>query len=144
MLSIGDISNLFVVLDYVYRGYRSFVTIARFWGRSSLCIPDVDMRIDRHEVKCKFMNPRALVFSCITSSYTLISMLTIFFGVFTFYLCQIYVPIYDQYVDGCVAGYTNGTFITNNLYSVAYNYASEDGNELQFNGIEEYNVERTE
>jgi hypothetical protein len=36
-------------------------------------------------------------------------------------------------------GAGNGTFITQNLYSLVYNYASDDGNDAYYNGIEDYN-----
>ena len=39
----------------------------------------------------------------------------------------IYIPIYEQYRAGCVTNTANGTFITENLYSIAYNYAAAEG-----------------
>jgi len=144
MISVGNIAGLFVVLDYVYRGYRSFVIFARFWGRASLAIPDADMRIDRDQVKCRFMTPRVVAFNVLTSPFMWGALYTVFFAIFVFFLCQMYVPIYNQYIDGCVVGETNGTFISNNLYSIAYNYASEDGNEKYFNGMEDYNIEKVD
>lgn len=42
---------------------------------------------------------------------------------------NIYLPIYHEYVNSCVIGINNGTFLNNNIYSIAYNYASSNGNE---------------
>jgi len=52
-----------------------------------------------------------------------------------------YIPLYDDYLNGCVHS-TSGTFFTNNLYALCYNFASTDGNaELEF-GLEEYDKTR--
>uniref|UniRef100_A0A7S2RH00 Uncharacterized protein n=1 Tax=Rhizochromulina marina TaxID=1034831 RepID=A0A7S2RH00_9STRA len=140
MLSIGDVATLLIIFDYVYRAYRSIYIFARFWSRSGLAIPDVDMRIDRDHLGAVFMSNSRLVMYCVTSPLVLGIIVVSFFGAFVFYVCQIYLPLYNSYVDGCVTGVTNGTFLTENLYSIAYNYAAEDGNEEYFNGIEDYNV----
>jgi hypothetical protein len=44
-----------------------------------------------------------------------------------------YVPLYNDYVGACVEHTKNDTFLTSNLYSIAYNYASEDGNDNAYN-----------
>ena len=37
-----------------------------------------------------------------------------------------------------------GTFLTENLYSLAYNYASEDGNTATVEGLNAYNLQTSE
>jgi len=144
MLSLTHLANLLIIFDYVYRAYRSIYIFARFWSRSGLQIPDVDMRVDRDNAKTLFQSNTQLLFQFITSPLVWGAIFLGFFGMFVVYVCQIYIPIYNTYVDGCVRGTTNGTFLTSNLYSIAYNYAAEDGNEDYFNGIEDYNVGKTD
>jgi hypothetical protein len=60
------------------------------------------------------------------------------------YFCAVYVPVLTAYKEGCVTGAANGTFLSNNLYSVAYNYAAADGNEELFNGLSDFNVAKAD
>lgn len=55
-----------------------------------------------------------------------------------------YVPIYNEYVAACVEHTRNDTFLTSNLYSIAYNYASEDGNTNAYDGVDNYNIMYTD
>ena len=55
-----------------------------------------------------------------------------------------YEPLYAEYQNGCIGSVSNGTFLTQNLFSVAYNFASHDGNEATFAGIKEYDLRRAE
>lgn len=55
-----------------------------------------------------------------------------------------YIPVYHSYIDGCVVGTANGTLLTNNLYSVAYNYAAQDGNDAFISGMDDYNTEKSD
>jgi hypothetical protein len=144
LISITDVSSLLVIFDYAYRAYQSLYIFARFWGRSGLKIPDVDMRVDRDQVKFMFMSPGHLFIHVLTSPLILFSLALCFFIIFIVYLCQLYIPIFNAYTEGCVHRTTNGTFITKNLYSIAYNYASSDGNEAVFNGLSDYNVEKAD
>ncbi len=52
------------------------------------------------------------------------------------YAVAIYAPLLRLYKEGCVTGQRNGTFATNNLYATAYNYASSDGNQIIFDGLQ--------
>mmetsp|Transcript_20709 Transcript_20709/g.26936 ORF Transcript_20709/g.26936 Transcript_20709/m.26936 type:complete len:991 (+) Transcript_20709:124-3096(+) len=144
MTSIGDVTALLVIFDYLYRGYQSFAIFARFWSRSGMNIPDVDMRVDRDQTQFQFMSPVHVAFSFLTSPVVWFTICGLFLAIFIFYFCAIYIPILDAYKGGCVIGGTNGTFLTNNMYSVSYNYAASDGNEDIFNGISDYNVAKSE
>ena len=144
LLSMMDITSMLVIFDYVYRAYQSLYIFARFWSRSGMNIPEVDMRVDRDQVKFMFMSPTHLVIHVMTSPLVLLSIGLCFFIIFTIYLVQLYIPIFEAYSDGCVHGIKNGTFVTNNLYSIAYNYASSDGNEDVYNGLSDYNVEKAD
>lgn len=143
MVSLGDLSSMLILFDYGYRVYQSLQIFARFYGRSGVRIPDVDMRVDRHEFQFGSSPAKALL-DMLTSPITLILIVAFFLVVFVIYFCAVYVPLLAAYKAGCVTGATNGTFVTNNLYSVSYNYAASDGNEDMFNGLSDYNVAKAD
>merc|ERR1712167_62424 len=87
-------------------------------------------RVDRDENKMLQMNQCQLFLSLLT--------------ILCIYLAQGYLPLYCEYYEGCVAKEGNGTFVTQNLFSISYNYAAEDGNQDYFNGLEDYNLVRTD
>ena len=144
LVEIGSVAELFVYFDFIYRGYQSLVIFARFWSRAGIRIPDVDMRADRDQVKFAFMSPPHMVIHLLTTPAVWAAILAIFAFVFVLYFCAVYIPVLAAYKAGCVTGATNGTFMTNNLYSVAYNYAASDGNEDLFNGLSDYNVAKAD
>jgi len=144
MTSVGDLASLLVIFDMLYRTYRSFAIFARFWSRSGVAIPDVDMRVDRDQVKFAFMSPTRMILHLVTTPTVWNAIIAIFAAIFVVYFCAIYVPVLTAYKQGCVTGQTNGTFLSNNLYSVAYNYAASDGNEDVFNGLSDFNVAKAD
>ena len=40
---------------------------------------------------------------------------------------RVHIPLFQQYIAGCVNS-SAGTFVSNNLYSVAFNYVTMQGN----------------
>jgi hypothetical protein len=54
-----------------------------------------------------------------------------------------YTSIVDAYVAGCVSG-SEGTVLSNNTFSVAYNYATSDGNKVLTEGYQQYDASRNE
>jgi len=58
-------------------------------------------------------------------------------------LVGIYIPLYDDYVAGCRHS-NNGTLLTHNAFSFAYNYAATDSNDETAHGISEYDKERAD
>ena len=50
----------------------------------------------------------------------------------------VYIPTYLHYVDGCIVHPSNGTLLSNNLYSTAFNFAAGEGNSVLFDGLDEY------
>ncbi len=43
------------------------------------------------------------------------------------FVVYLYIPLFQQYIAGCVNS-SAGTFVSNNLYSVAFNYVTMQGN----------------
>ena len=42
-------------------------------------------------------------------------------------MIYLYIPLFRQYITGCV-NTAAGTFVSNNLYSIAFNYVTMQGN----------------
>mmetsp|Transcript_29098 Transcript_29098/g.59526 ORF Transcript_29098/g.59526 Transcript_29098/m.59526 type:complete len:999 (-) Transcript_29098:133-3129(-) len=144
MLSVGDLTSFLVLFDYLYRAYQSLQIFARFYGRSGVMIPDADMQVDRKEFQVG-SSPVQAAMELATSPYVLGLVAALFGAVFVVYFCAVYIPLLESYKGGCVTGDTsNGTFVSNNLYSVSYNYAASDGNEDLFNGLSDYNVAKAD
>jgi len=57
-------------------------------------------------------------------------------------LISIYIPLYEDYQSGCRHS-QNGTILTHNSYSFAYNLAAEGSNEMAALGVSRYDGERT-
>ena len=52
----------------------------------------------------------------------------VYIAVAIFFLCMtVFVPEYYAYVNTCVRGEQNSTFIGRNVHSLAFNYAAIDG-----------------
>ena len=56
------------------------------------------------------------------------------------YLAAIYWPVLEAYKSGCVTGASNGTFVTKNVFSIAFNTAAAEGNEELVKGLSDYNT----
>jgi hypothetical protein len=65
-----------------------------------------------------FANPFSVAIAFMTAKVVWLGFVALFLAIFIFYFCAIYIPILNAYKGGCVIGNTNGTFLTNNLYSV--------------------------
>jgi len=57
---------------------------------------------------------------------------------------SVYLPLYEEYNNGCVPANGNGTFFTDNLFSSAYNFAYQEGSSLIVEGLEDFDTMRTE
>ncbi len=53
----------------------------------------------------------------------------------------LYIPEYTSFTANCVENELglNGTFLSRNLFTIAYDYASSDGDSVLSSGIETYN-----
>ena len=140
LINIDDIFFTLEILDIVWRILQTVILVRKYWKRSVLAIDDIDMRADKD---IPGYSGRAIVHKYVTFlTHPLfsVSVLTAFFLYITYILAAVYSPIYNDYLDGCVDGKTNGTFLTENLYSLAYNYASEQGSSEIVQGLNDYNV----
>eukprot|EP00823_Brevimastigomonas_motovehiculus_P006540 TRINITY_DN5431_c0_g1_i1.p1 TRINITY_DN5431_c0_g1~~TRINITY_DN5431_c0_g1_i1.p1 ORF type:complete len:1000 (-),score=231.97 TRINITY_DN5431_c0_g1_i1:169-3168(-) len=132
VLAMDAFIFLFLIADYVFRGYRSVKEIVKFMGNSAINLPVVDVR----QFKNGPTTPASVMFlRCISSPAILYLLLVIVVVLCLFPAANTYMPLYYNYQDGCVTS-RNGTVVTHNLFSVMYNYAASDGNKEITWGLE--------
>ena len=56
---------------------------------------------------------------------------------------QVYMFSFYAYVEGCIEPPRNGTWVCENLFSAAYNYAAGDGDKTLLAGLQVYNERRS-
>ncbi len=73
------------------------------------------------------MSPGRVIALLITNPLTATVFSVVIFTWTTIVIASIYSPFYKDYVVGCIPAFGNGTFFTQNLYSMGYNHAYHDG-----------------
>jgi hypothetical protein len=141
-LALVDASNAIVwislVIDYMWRIYKSGRTALKFFSASAMGIPTVDVR----QFKTTKKTPSNLRFwRIITHPYVLTGGMLVLATLGIYALTLAYIPVYQQYKEGCVRS-NNGTLITNNSYSFAYNFAAQDGNDDLLLGLHRFDSNR--
>jgi len=138
----GSVSQGLVLVDYAWRAYHTVATVQRFMKRSALNLPKPDLRQDRAPAGTNYPTLALQIFLSPAGSFALLGAS----GVVVIYAAfRAYVPLYRQYVAVCVDGggtRGNGTFLAKNLYSIAYNYAAENGHTAHAKALDDYNSNR--
>jgi hypothetical protein len=144
VVKIGSIGSWLVIFDFIWRAFHTMRLVYQYWNKSALRLPVADIRKDKKKYVFSTMSKRKMILGVLTSP-VMFALLGIFALAFMIYIISAaYVPLYNDYVGACVEHTKNDTFLTSNLYSIAYNYASEDGNDNAYNGIQDYNVMYTD
>ena len=135
VVSLGNLALLLLLADYVFRTTSSLRLFVRFWGRGGLGVPDADVRVDKASASAggAVSGLRGGLVRVVIHPVTTM----VFFGgvlsLVLYNLASLYAPIFADYRAGCVEKTQNGSFFSQNLYSVAYNYAADQGNREQWN-----------
>jgi hypothetical protein len=140
-LKLNFLSDGFVFADYIFRAYITARLITKYWSATSLAMPQIDIRSNK-ETKNPFRQHPAL--AAITFVTSPIGGFMIFVACSTWLIGMIaalYVPFLQQYTSGCVR-LGDGTFLTKNLFSFAYNHAYQDGSGLLVEGMDAYDMKR--
>jgi hypothetical protein len=150
---IRNISSLVQVLDALYRLLKTIRILRKFWGKSGLVVSPLDVTTDaesKSRVKAAVVNPLRGTAVLLTSPGVLLSLFLTFTFLVGAVAFSIYGPIFSAYQVGCVhkddngASTGDGTILTTNAYSLAFNLASHDGNKRRLSGLDEYELERAE
>lgn len=135
VVSIGNLALLLLAADYIFRTTSSLRLFVRFWGRGGLGLPDADVRIDKTVASAGGIiagTRKALVRVLLHPATTVV-----FFGcvisLVLYNFASLYSPLFADYRAGCVEKTQNGSFFSQNVYSIAYNYAADQGNRDQWN-----------
>ena len=139
--SFGDALFLF---DLLYRVYCTIRVIYKYWSVGALTLPKIDMRTrKKSNARNMLKTPTMRLFLMILINPAM--------GVFLFTLSMwwlvtiastLYTPLYHKYLTGCVPTVSNGTWVTNNLFSLSYNHAYQDGSSKLIEGMEKFDANR--
>jgi hypothetical protein len=189
---LDGLVGLLIIMDFVWRGFRTITLIVRYYSKAALAGKPLDVRQEQAmSAGCRGCESSWSMFAKVALS----PFAPLVIGVFLVFLVtslvvQTYVPFFEDYTGGCVDNgqlvttcnavasqaecltteisqnmpcrwipgsqecvwdrstvfeptpedFVYGTLITDNLYSMAYNYASEDGNNEYWATLDDYNV----
>ncbi|KAL7499784.1 hypothetical protein ACHAWT_007898 [Skeletonema menzelii] len=141
-LKLAYLSDGLVLADYIFRAYISLRLISKYWSTSSLAMPQIDIRSNK-AMKNPFRHPFLAAIAFVTSPVggfiIFVASSAWLIGIIT----TLYVPFLQQYTLGCMR-IGDGTFLTKNLFSFAYNHAYQDGSGLLVEGMDAYDIKRGE
>eukprot|EP00308_Calcidiscus_leptoporus_P008562 CAMPEP_0119361666 /NCGR_PEP_ID=MMETSP1334-20130426/8926_1 /TAXON_ID=127549 /ORGANISM="Calcidiscus leptoporus, Strain RCC1130" /LENGTH=832 /DNA_ID=CAMNT_0007376741 /DNA_START=218 /DNA_END=2716 /DNA_ORIENTATION=+ len=144
--SLSGIAAVATVLDLVWRGYTSVRLVAKYWSLASVGIPPLDAREnERHTAGlpnvCEMLGTsqarcvQLFLLSPVTAGIVLGGALVLIAYVLT---SSLYLPLYGAYVDGCLKTPVNGTLLTENLFSLAFDFAATEGDKAMLSGLNDY------
>lgn len=130
VVSIANLGVLLVVADYVFRCASSARLFVRFWGRGGLGLPDADLRIDKSIAGAGgvIANARKGAIRIALHPATTLLFFAIVLLLVVYNVAKLYIPLLNDYKAGCVDRTQDGSFFSQNAYSIAYNYAADGGN----------------
>lgn len=141
-IQFNKLSDGFVLVDYVFRAYVSIRLLIKYWFATSLAMPSIDLRANK-EIKNPFrMHPVKAVVAFLTSPMGGFILFLLSSTWIVGMIAGLYHPMLKSYTSGCVQADGNGTFITKNLFSVAYNHAYQDGSGILIEGMDAFDLKR--
>lgn len=131
-LALHNVAWVAMLFDFGWRAHRSVRLVAKYWGRASVGLPLIDLRVesDLGGRVCSTLgnSPAKLCGSIFLSPFTGLSIVAVGLLLLINLATALYWPTYFHYVNGCINPPRNGTLLSQNLYSVSFNYAASDGN----------------
>lgn len=139
--AIGDVAFL---ADYTIRIYFTIRMLFKYWSASAVKIPQIDIRTDSEIATnpLEWRNGRLFI-AIISSPLTGLFLTIVISSWIVTFTKSVYIPIFNEFRSGCVPDYANGTFISENVYSAAYNYAYNKGSSSLVEGVENLEKVRT-
>ena len=141
-LRLTDLSDGLVLVDYAFRLYVSVRLILKYWFATSLPTPTVDIRSNKEVRNPLKMHPARALVTFVSSQHGGFILVGISSAWLVSILATLYIPLLVSYKSGCIAASENGTFVANNMYSMAYNHAYQDGSRLLVEGTDAFNLKR--
>ena len=138
LASFMTLHGLLYLFDYLYRGLQTVQIVGKFWSRSVCPLPSVDLQIrSSSSNNSTFVS---LVFQALPYVWLQVLLLVAFVGLAAWATAALYLQAYSDYANTCVHATSNNTFLSRNLYSAAYNYASLRGAGVIQSDIGDYNT----
>ena len=144
-VEFATLGNLCFLLDFMFRMYFTLRTCVKYWSASALVVPTIDLRLKKDELTKKNplkMSPGRVIALLITNPLTATVFSVVVFTWTAIVIASIYSPFYKDYVNGCVPEFGNGTFFTQNLYSIGYNNAYHDGSSALIEDLKSFDSKR--
>ena len=144
-LKFASISDLLFLLDFAFRTYFTVRMCFRFWDAGSISLPEVDIVRSTKPIRnpLKMTNGRLLT-HLFANPFIGLMLLMLLGSWLVSMVSSVYLPLYEEYNNGCVPANGNGTFFTDNLFSSAYNFAYQEGSSLIVERLEDFDTMRTE
>lgn len=142
-LKFSSISDLLYLIDYAFRIFFTIRMCYKFWRVSEIKMPKVDIRTQKEVTNPFKMSNGRLVISFFTNPLVgaFLGSIIAFATVAT--VMSVYLPLFKEYRNGCVPHGTNGTFIGENMYSSAYNFAYQEGSSSLLKGAKSLDIFKT-
>ena len=120
--AFSQMTVVLAAVDIAWRAYKSVAVVFKFIRSPSSQLPVIDLRDNQQELH----KPSNKFLYLITHPTIIIVVVLVLLGWALSFLILAYIPVYESYQQNCAESQT-GTWVTNNTYSVAYNYASAPG-----------------
>jgi hypothetical protein len=137
-----SVQSFLFFFDYIYRYLHTILIIQRHWSRTDGRLSPINLKADKPtlapskkvQMILKYVDVVGLQFATVI----------VVVGVVVYSLAAAYMQSYAAYTHACVIGDRNSTFLIRSTNSLAYNYASSDGNGKLADGIHAYNLRVSE
>jgi len=141
--------NLATSFDFAYRVIRSIQLFRKYWRVSAIHTPPADVRVDHMQNYGLYSNQQnglQMLGAIVANPVFQCIILSIIFGFICSSFIVLYLPIYNQWIIGCVdqpsAEAGPGTFLSNNVFNISYEYALSNGDTTTNKLVDSINVDR--
>ena len=143
-LKFSSISDLLYLIDYAFRIFFTIRMCYKYWRVSEVQIPKVDIRTQKEITNPFRMSNGRLITSVFTNPLIGAFLGSIIALATVATVMSVYLPLFSEYRNGCIPYGTNGTFIGQNVYSSAYNFAYQEGSSSLLKGKKDLDIFKTD
>lgn len=129
------IEAILVIFDLTYRVFHTFRIVRRHWNGSMVELPVVNMKREDStwtECLCKWL-------AYVDSVGTFGVLIMVFLVIIVYIIASVYTTSLLSYRAACVTETSNSTYVMRGMYTMAFNYASLEGNFALSKGVSSQN-----
>ena len=147
-VAMESVAWIATLSDLLWRAWRSGRLVLKYWSKASIGLPVLDLREGQASsamvTACGELgkSPERCLSACLVSPISGVAIVAVALVLTLNAAAAIYAPMYLDYVEGCISPPRNGTFLSRNLFSVAYNYAATEGNQRLLHELDLYHSAR--